>query len=179
MEIAVLCGSLRSGSYNRALADSLGELAPADMNFVIAPDIGGLAHYSADTQAVAIPAEVERLGTSLRNAAAVVIVTPEYNYSIPGVLKNAIDWISRLPQQPFKDKPVLIQSVSTGALGGARAQYHLRQVLVFLEARVFNRPEVMVSAAALKFAAGKLQDEATREIVGKQLALFKRFVENN
>ena len=177
MNIVTLSGSLRANSYNAALARALPELAPAGMTLSEAADIGGLPHYNADVQAAGVPAAVEQLGEALRAADGLVIVTPEYNYSIPGVLKNAVDWLSRLSAQPFKDKPVLLQSASMGALGGARAQYHLRQVLVFVEARVFNRPEVMIAAAQDRFdASGKLVDGVTRDLVAKQLAAFADFV---
>ncbi len=98
------------------------------------------------------------------------IATPEYNYSIPGVLKNAIDWASRPPEQPFNDKPVAIMGVAGGLIGTARAQYQLRQMLVFLNAHPINKPEVMIGQAAQKFdEAGRLTDEPTREFVSKLL----------
>jgi chromate reductase len=97
---------------------------------------------------------------------------------VPGVLKNAIDWLSRLTPQPFAKKPILIQSASPGALGGARAQYHLRQVFVYLDGRVFNVPEAMVGGAYGKSdsATGDLTDAATKEFLGKQLTAFAEFV---
>ena len=118
------------------------------------------------------------MGEAIAAADGVVIVTPEYNYSVPGVLKNAIDWLSRLPNQPFAGKPVAIQSASPGALGGARAQYHLRQSLVFLDARVLNRPEVMVGGAYGKadMASGDLTDQATKDFIAGQLKAFADFV---
>ena len=108
-----------------------------------------------------------------------IVVTPEYNYSVPGGLKNAIDWLSRLTPQPFAKKPVLIQSASPGALGGARAQYHLRQSFVFLDGRVMNTPETMVAGAYGKSdtATGDLTDAKTKEFLGKQLAAFAVFVQ--
>lgn len=180
MNILTLSGSLRAKSYNAALARALPELAPAGMTFHEAAGIGDLPHYNSDVQAAGMPTVAQQLGEAVRAADGLVIVTPEYNYSIPGVLKNVIDWLSRLPSQPFKEKPVLLQSASMGALGGARAQYHLRQVLVFVEARVFNRPEVMIAAAQDRFdASGKLVDGATRDLVGKQLAAFADFVRDS
>jgi chromate reductase len=117
------------------------------------------------------------MAEAIRAADGVVIVTPEYNYSVPGVLKNAIDWLSRLPSQPFAGKPLAIQSASPGALGGARAQYHLRQMLVFLDAMVLNKPEVMVSGAASKISPeGELTDEATRKFLAGQLEAFAAFI---
>lgn len=178
MNILTICGSLRANSYNASLARTLSELAPDGMSIAEAGTIGSLPHYNADVQIQGFPREAEALGERIRGADGVIIVSPEYNFSIPGVLKNAIDWLSRLPDQPFKDKPVALQSASTGMLGGARAQYHLRQVLVFVEARVFNRPEVIVASAKGKFdeTTGRLIDPATRDLVAKQLAAFKQFV---
>ena len=106
----------------------------------------------------------------IRAADALLIVTPEYNYSIPGVLKNAIDWASRPPDQPFEDKPIAIIGASPGRLGRARAQYHLRQCFIFLNGLVINRPEVMIAGAPQMFDDQlRLTDEATREIFGKLL----------
>jgi chromate reductase len=179
VNILTICGSLRAKSHNASLARALPELAPEGMNVTDAgTTIGNFPHYNADVQAQAFPREAEALGERIRDAGGVIIVSPEYNFSIPGVLKNAIDWLSRLPDQPFKNKPVALQSASTGMLGGARAQYHLRQVLVFVEARVFNRPEVIVANAKDKFdeSTGRLVDAATRDMVSKQLAAFKQFI---
>jgi chromate reductase len=178
VDLLTLCGSLRAGSYNRMLARSLPMLAPDGVRIVEAPSIATLPLYDADAQSKGFPDEVVRLGDAIRAADGVIVVTPEYNYSVPGVLKNAIDWVSRLQEQPFRLKPVLIQSVSTGMLGGARAQYHLRQTMVFLEANVFNRPEVMVGGAKGKFdeSAGLLTDESTRNVVRQQLDAFSKAI---
>lgn len=178
LNVVTLCGSLRSGSYNAMVARTLPLLAPAGMKIKASPPIDTLPHYNADIQARAFPEAVIALGQSIRSADGVVIVTPEYNYSIPGVLKNAIDWVSRLQDQPFKNKPIAIQSASQGVLGGARAQYHLRQMMVFLEAMVFNRPEVMIASAKGKFeeSHGELSDEPTRGLIKQQLAAFADFI---
>ena len=104
-------------------------------------------------------------------------MTPEYNYSIPGVLKNAIDWASRPPEQPFDGKPIGVMGASAGTHGTSRAQYHLRQCFVFLNGLVMNRPEVMIPAAQNKFdAEGKLTDQATRDFIIAHLAAFKAWV---
>jgi chromate reductase len=117
------------------------------------------------------------MADAIRQADGVIFCSPEYNYSLPGVLKNAIDWLSRLPDQPFKNKPVLIQSASQGVFGGARMQYHLRQVMVFVEALVFNKPEVMVAQAQNKVdQALTLTDQATRDFIKAQLAAFEKFI---
>ena len=177
LNIAVWEGSLRKGSYNAALARTLRELAPEDMALKPLPSIGEFPHYNADVQAMGFPEVVSRTGDAIRAADGVIIVTPEYNYSVPGVLKNAIDWVSRLKDQPFANKPILIQSASIGIFGGARAQYQLRQSLVFLNAIPFNTPEVMVGKAQDKFnAQGELTDQATRDFLPKHLALFAAFI---
>jgi chromate reductase, NAD(P)H dehydrogenase (quinone) len=176
--VLTLCGSIRAKSYNAALVRALPKLAPGGMSFTAAPLIANIPHYDADMQqASGPPAVAAELGQAIREADGVLIASPEYNYSIPGALKNAIDWVSRLPNQPFAGKPVLIQSVSAGAVGGARMQHHLRQVLVFVDALVFARPEVMIGTAAAKFdEAGELTDDTTRDLVRTQLAGFASFV---
>jgi chromate reductase len=178
LEILTLCGSVRERSYNAALIRALPMLAPGGMVFVEAPLIVNIPHYDADLQQISGPPSVAAaLVTAIREADAVLIASPEYNYSVPGTLKNAIDWASRVPKQPFSAKPVLIQSVSAGLLGGARMQYHLRQVLVSLDALVFTRPEVMVGMAPSKFdEQGNLIDEPTQTLVRAQLAAFSTFV---
>jgi chromate reductase, NAD(P)H dehydrogenase (quinone) len=176
--ILTLCGSIREKSYNASLIRALPKLAPGGMAFTPAPLVVNIPHYDADMQVSGPPAAVVELGNAIREADGVLIASPEYNYSIPGALKNAIDWISRLPKQPLVGKPVLIQSVSMGAVGGARMQHHLRQVLVFVEAMVFARPEVMIGLAGSKFDdAGELIDVATRDLVSAQLAGFSSFVQ--
>jgi chromate reductase, NAD(P)H dehydrogenase (quinone) len=174
-----IAGSLRRGSFNAALLRALPELAPSSMSIDTEREaIGAFPLYNADVQSEqGFPAEVETLGERIRAADGVVIVTPEYNYSVPGVLKNAIDWLSRLSDQPFKDKPVALQSASPGLLGGARAQYHLRQTLVFVEALVLPKPEIFVTQASGKIdESGRLTDERTREMIAKQLAAFEAFI---
>jgi chromate reductase len=176
-DVICISGSLRKASYNTMLARSLPSLAPAGMSIEAAPSFAGFPLYNADIQDHGFPADVMAFGDRIRRAHAVVIVTPEYNFSVPGVLKNAIDWVSRISNQPFANKPILIQSVSQGPLGGARAQYHLRQMMIFLEANVFNRPEGMVGSAKGKFdeTQGELIDEPTRQLVRQQLASFQQF----
>jgi chromate reductase len=107
-----------------------------------------------------------------------LFVTPEYNWSMPGVLKNAIDWLSRMKEQPFKEKPVAIQSCSQGPLGGARMQYHWRMSMIFLNAFIFGTPEVFVGSAATKFDKDtlELKDQPTRDTVKTQLAAFAKFI---
>lgn len=167
--VAGISGSLRKGSYNTAVLRAAMELAPEGMQ--IEPlEIRDLPLYDDDVKAAGYPSSVEVFRARLAAADAVLFVTPEYNYSIPGVLKNAIDWASRPPSQPFDGKPVGIMGVSGGLLGTARAQYHLRQMLVFLNAFPINKPEVMIGQAAQKFDADlRLTDEPTRGFVRAHL----------
>ena len=178
LEFVTVCGSIRQRSYNAALMRSLPNYSPGGIAFIDAPLIVNIPHYDADLQqASGPPAAVATMAAAIRDADALLIVSPEYNYSIPGPLKNAIDWLSRLPNQPFAGKPVLIQSASGGVLGGARMQYHLRQVLVSLDALVFTRPEVMVGMAASKFDEDlNLIDEATQNLIRTQLTAFVAYV---
>lgn len=178
-QILVVCGSLRAGSFNRMICNTLPELAPDGIRFVNAPSIAECPLYDADLQATGMPAPVTALGEAIRAADGVLIVTPEYNYSVPGALKNAIDWASRLPDQPFAGKPVALQSAAIGMLGGARCQYHLRQIMVFLDAQVFNKPEVFVSFAKTKVdeEKGIVTDAPTRDAITAQLKGFLPFIE--
>lgn len=178
LHIVTLLGSLRKGSLNAAIVRALPELAPPGMTFSALPSVGDYPIYDADLQAEGMPAVVEEAGKALSAADGIVIVTPEYNYSMPGGLKNALDWMSRLKPQPFAGKPVAIQSASGGIFGGARMQYHLRQTMVFLDAHVLNKPEVMVGQAQSKVDAetGKLTDETTRKFIADQLGAFADFI---
>ena len=164
-------GSLRRGSYNSAALRAARELAPAGMEVEIYEGLRDIPPYDDDVrQERGYPAPVEDLRARLKAADALLIVTPEYNYSMPGFLKNAIDWASRPPDQPLNEKPVGIISASPGIFGGARAQYHLRQSLVFLNCFLVNKPEVMIGGAAQKFdAAGNLTDDTTKDFIRQLL----------
>ena len=166
--ILAFAGSLRKGSYNKALIRAAVELVPDNVMIEVF-DLEGIPPFNQDNINNP-PAKVMEFKEKIRNADALLIATPEYNYSIPGVLKNAIDWASRPIQgNPLEDKPVAIMSASTGRLGGARAQYHLRQTFVFLNMHPINRPEVMLSQAADNVDAnGRLTNEQTRTLI-KQL----------
>ncbi|WP_298015428.1 NAD(P)H-dependent oxidoreductase [uncultured Castellaniella sp.] len=172
MSIRVLAigGSLRQGSYNHLLLEQARRQAPQGMSIEIA-DLSDVPLYNGDVQAQGFPGSVQRLAEQAAQADAFLIATPEYNYSIPGVLKNAIDWVSRVPGAPFQGKPAAIASASMGGLGGSRAQYHLRQVLVYLDLHPLNKPELFISAAHEKFAAdGELTDAVSRDGLDKLLA---------
>lgn len=164
-----ISGSLRHGSYNSAALRAAQGLVPAGM--AITPfDIAPIPLYNEDVRQQGFPEPVEAFREGIRAADALLIVTPEYNYSIPGVLKNAIDWASRPPDQPFADKPIAIMGASPGMLGTARAQYHLRQCFVFLNARLVSQPEVMIAHANQRFDAdGTLTDATTAKFIGNLL----------
>ena len=169
LNVLGFAGSLRAGSYNKALLRAAAELMPENVNLEIF-DIAGIPVFNQDIEAD-MPDIVKDFKSKIRKADAILISTPEYNYSVPGVLKNAIDWASRpYGDNPFDEKPVAIMSASIGMLGGARAQYHLRQIFVFLNMFPINGPEVIVPFAQDKFDAhGKLVDENTQKFLGKLL----------
>jgi chromate reductase len=170
MNILAILGSLRKDSVNRKAALAFREVLPEGVEWSLA-ELGEIPLYNQDIQDKGFPPSVSLLAEQIRKADALLFVTPEYNYSIPGVLKNAIDWVSRVPNQPFAGKPAAIIGASPGSLGTARAQYHLRQMGVFLDIRFLNRPEAMISAAYQKFdASGKLIDDPTREHLKKVAA---------
>jgi chromate reductase, NAD(P)H dehydrogenase (quinone) len=179
LKALVICGSLRKGSFNASIARALPGLAPPELTLAPAPTFAGFPVYNADVRnTFGIPADVVALAEAIRAADGVVIVSPEYNWSIPGPLKNAIDWVSRVNEQPFKDKPVALQSASEGPLGAARMQYHLRQTLNCLEAMILNRPEIFVTFANKKIDEKTLEltDQPTKEIIRAQLAAFAKFI---
>ncbi|MBV8211502.1 MAG: NAD(P)H-dependent oxidoreductase [Burkholderiaceae bacterium] len=179
LDVVGICGSLRKGSYNRMVLQALPALAPAGMQIREAPPFHEFPLYNADLQSASgFPAPVEALGAAIRAADAVIIVTPEYNFGIPGGLKNAIDWISRLPNQPFAGKPIALQSASPGPLGGARVQYDLRRSLVFLDALTLNKPEIFIGNHAQRIdeKTGRITDAQTHELLRQQLAAFATFI---
>ncbi len=162
-------GSLRQGSYNKMALRAAIELAPAGMT-IGTFDIAPIEPYNEDVKQRGFPPPVQEFREKIRAADALLIVTPEYNHSIPGVLKNAIDWASRPPEQPFNDKPVAIMGASPGRLGTIRAQMHLRACFVFLNGLVMTQPEVLIANASQVFDdQGRLTDQPTREILGKLL----------
>jgi chromate reductase len=178
VSILGFAGSLRKASYNRALLSAALELIPQDAALEIF-DLEGIPPFNQDMETVP-PERVKEFKSKIRSADAILIVTPEYNYSVPGVLKNALDWASRPPKDnAFDGKPVALMGASTGMLGTARAQYHLRQTFVILNAHPLNRPEVMVPFAQEKIDAnGKLSDQKTgdkiRELMESLVAWTRR-----
>ena len=169
LKIIGFAGSLRKGSYNRSLLRTAGQLLPQDTALEIF-DLSDIPPFNQDLEAN-MPAKVNQFKSKIRESDALLIATPEYNYSVPGVLKNAIDYASRpYGDNPFNDKPVAIMSASVGMLGGARAQYHLRQMFVFLNMHPINAPEVIVTSASNKFdAEGNLLDEDTKKFLTQLL----------
>lgn len=164
-----IAGSLRRESYNRAALRAAIELVPQDA-VIETFELDGIPGFNQDEEQNP-PAKVTELKQQIRQADAILIVTPEYNYSIPGVLKNAIDWASRpYGDSAWNGKPAAIMGVSVGAIGTARAQYHLRQMMVFLNMFPVNQPEVMIGNGSQRFdAQGKLTDEATKDFIRQLL----------
>ncbi len=170
MQILGLSGSLRKESFNTAALRACADHLPQGATMSIF-DLAPIPLYNEDVRAQGLPESVQQLREQIRAADALVIATPEYNYSFSGVLKNAIDWASRPPDQPFDGKPIALIGATPGGMGTSRAQYHLRQVFVYLNGRLLNRPEVFISGAQNKFDAdGRLTDAATAESLGKMLA---------
>jgi len=159
-------GSLREQSFNRGILRAASELLPPNTTMETFL-LDGIPVFNQDKEN-APPEIVKEFKTKIKAADAILIASPEYNYSIPGVLKNAIDWASRpRGDNSFEGKPVAIMSASIGMLGGARAQYHLRQTFVFLNVQTVNRPEVMVPFAQDKFKDGVLIDETSRKKIAE------------
>ena len=172
MNIVAMSGSLRKGSYNTMLVKALAELAPTGMQVEIL-EIGNLPLYNSDDEA-SFPAAAQPLKDKVEKADGVIIATPEYNRSMSGVLKNAIDWISRpYGQNSFARKPVLVAGVSVGKIGTAVAQSHLRQVMLHLDADVIGQPELYLGPAQEIFdGKGNLIDASTKELLTKALAVL-------
>ena len=169
ISILGFAGSLRKGSYNKALLRAAMEVIPADAQLEIF-DLEGIPLFNQDKENPP-PEKVKEFKAKIRAADAILIATPEYNYSIPGVLKNAIDNASRpYGDNAFDGKPVAIMGASVGMLGTARAQYHLRQSLVFLNMYPLNHPEVMVPLAQEKIDQnGRVTDPKTRDKIKELL----------
>jgi chromate reductase, NAD(P)H dehydrogenase (quinone) len=169
MKILGISGSLRKDSLNTAALRAAQQLVPAGSTLEIF-SLAEIPIYNEDIRDKGYPAPVQKLRDAIKAADAVVIACPEYNYSFTGVLKNAIDWASRPPEQPFDGKKIALMGASPGMLGTARAQYQLRQVFIFMNGKILNRPEVFIAAADKKFDdKGNLTDEKTREVIGKML----------
>jgi len=182
LNVISICGSLRKASYNRIVMNALPGLAPAGIAIAEAPRFAEFPLYNADEQtASGIPAAVQKLADAVRTADGVIFVTPEYNFGIPGGLKNAIDWVSRVPDQPFAGKPIALQSASPGPQGGGRMQYDMRRSMVFLDALTLNKPEIFIGNCAQRIDAksGQITDQATIGFIRQQLAAFATFIERH
>ena len=167
-------GSLRKGSYNTAALQNAYQLLPEGVSLEIF-DLSSIPLYNADVEALGFPESVQLFRERIAAANALLIATPEYNYSIPGVLKNAIDWASRpAGKSPLNGKPVAIMGASTSAFGTVRAQTHLRQVCLFNDMHPLNKPQVLIMQAKDKFdEQGRLTDEATRGFIREMLMALK------
>ena len=175
-DIVGMCGSLRKASLNHAALRLARELMPPGMALDIV-DWREVPVFDADQLAQGLPPSVALLRERMRRADGVLIATPEYNFSIPGGLKNLLDWLSRGDDQPWAHKPVAIFSASPGPLGGARVQYDLRKVMLFLNAAVLVKPEVFIGSAAAKFdAGGRCTDDTTRKFVAAQMVAFEQWI---
>ncbi|MEO7241550.1 MAG: NAD(P)H-dependent oxidoreductase [Variovorax sp.] len=176
-KILGICGSLRAKSYNMYALKTAGRLMPEGMSLEIV-DYADIPLYNQDDQSPETRAAVERLRSAIVAADALLIASPEYNFSVTGVLKNAIDWLSRTTPQPFKEKPVAMLSATQGPVGGARNQYELRKILSCLEAMPLNKPEIFIGMCQNRFnEAGELTDEPTRKFMADQLLAFQKWIE--
>src|SRR5215467_10672651 len=175
ISVLAICGSLRQGSFNKAALRTAIEEKPPGMTIETA-EIGLIPLYNEDVRTLGFPPPVERLRGQIAAADALLFATPEYNYAIPGVLKNAIDWASRPPDQPFAGKPVAIMGAGAGMAGTARAQYDLRRCCVFLDMHPINKPEVLIGVAHTKFdAEGAFTDEAGRGFIRDLLVALEKW----
>jgi chromate reductase len=174
-----ICGSLRKGSYNRIVMNLLPSYAPAGMKITEAPSWANFPLYNADIQnSTGFPEPAQKLAEAVRAADGVIFVSPEYNFSIPGGLKNAIDWVSRVPNQPFAGKPIALISATAGLLGGGRMQYDMRRCMNFLDAFTMNKPEVFIGNASARIddKTGQIKDEQTIGFIKQQLEAFAKFI---
>ncbi|HEU0034478.1 MAG TPA: NAD(P)H-dependent oxidoreductase [Kofleriaceae bacterium] len=171
-----ICGSQRKASINRVLLNVIGEVLPADVTFAIWDSLD-LPIFSSDRGETA---EITALKTAIANADGVIFAVPEYNYSIPGGLKNALDWISSPPaRSPLRGKPAGIVGATSGMSGTIRAQIHMRQILLFSDSPVLNQPEVLIPRAHERFVDGVLVDESTRQLLARFAETLVAFVQRH
>jgi chromate reductase, NAD(P)H dehydrogenase (quinone) len=180
LHVICICGSLRKASYNRMVMNALTGLAPPNLHLTEAPPFADFPLYNFDIQETSgVPPAVQKLADAVRAADGVIFNSPEYNFSMPGGLKNAIDWVSRVKNQPFAGKPIAVQSAANGTLGGGRMQYDLRRSMIFLDAVTLNKPEIFIGNCSQKIdaATGKITDQQTVGFITQQLAAFAKFIE--
>lgn len=176
-KIVGISGSLRKNSTNTRALEAVQKLQPSGFDLEIV-DISDVPLFNADLHALGEPASVVALKAKIEQADAVLIASPEYNFSVPGVLKNALDWVSRPPVTPLSEKPVAIIGVSPGPVGTARMQYHLRQILVFMNTFTLNKPEIFINHSGQKFnEQGELVDQPTQTLLREQLIALKALAE--
>ncbi len=173
-----ICGSLRAKSFNMLALRAAAEVMPSNLQLQIA-DITAIPHFNQDVYDVGYPAGVLEFRQFIRNADALLFACPEYNFTLTGVLKDAIDWASRkTPDMPLANKPAAIFSASAGLLGGARVQYDLRRILSGLHVNVLVQPEVFIGFARTKFnERGELIDEMTSQFLSEQMSAFAIWIE--
>ena len=177
LRVVGIAGSLRSGSYNRALLRAAQELAPDGMSIAIF-DLIDVPLYNGDVEAAGDPEAVARMKQAIREADGVLFATPEYNHGVPAVMKNAVDWASRPPRSaPLGGKPVAIIGASPGMTGSARGQSQLRQAFELTNSYALPQPEILVYRAHEKFdEQGRLTDETTRRYLGQFLTAFATWI---
>ena len=176
LSILGLCGSLRAKSLNLAALKAAGEVMPAGMTLTIA-NFDDMPIYNQDVQDQGWPAPASRVRDQIAAADAVLMATPEYNWTVGAPLKNVIDWMSRFKDQPFQNKPVAMISATGGPVGGVRGQLDLRRIMATLGGQVLVRPEVFIGNAASKFSPdGKLTDETTRKFMTEQMVALQDLI---
>ena len=174
LHVLALSGSLRQASFNTMALRACRKLAPDDVSIEIFEGLDQIPHYNEDLRAEGFPPVAADLRQRIKAADALLFAIPEYNHSLPGVLKNAIDWASRPPEGPLLQKSFAILGASMGAMGTIRAQYHMRDILIFFDGTVVNKPEVFIGQAQNKFnAQGELTDEPTANILRTLLEALK------
>jgi chromate reductase len=179
LNVLSICGSLRKGSFNRMVMSALQGYAPEGLRITEAPPYAEFPLYNADIQnSTGFPAPVQTMAEAIRAADGVIFVSPEYNYGIPGPLKNAIDWVSRVPNQPFANKAIALISASAGILGGGRMQYDMRRSMIFLDALTMNKPEIFIGNVSQRIdeKTGQIKDEQAIGFIKQQLAAFAKFI---
>ena len=178
LRVVTLLGGLERNALTRAIANTLDELAPDDVQVNLLESVGDLPFFNEDIKELGLPLSVVGLGAAIAHADGVVIVSPEYSRSLPGGLKNALDWLCRLPEPPLSGKPVAIQTATSGRLGGINAQRHIRDTLIELNAKVMHNPEIAISHCHAKVdnATGLLCETNARRLVACQLKAFAGFI---
>ena len=180
LQIAGICGSLRKKSFNRQLLNTAIHLGQQEGINIVPVEIGDLPLYNADLdlpQAENRPATVDHLRQQIAEADGLLIVSPEYNYSIPAPLKNALDWASRGNDSPLKRKPVAVVGASISSLGTVRMQVHLLSIFLYMDMMPVYQPEVLISNAAKKFdEQGQLTDDIARQLLRKKLAGLQQLI---